>query len=429
VKQDSTFKAVVSNLGTSIVQLIIGLFASIIVTRTLGQEGKGLYNGALLLLTFYAPILMFGYLSGVLFHGLKKEIDINSFFFSGFTLVFIISSLSGLLLVIAAYSGFLGQVLSQVSLNVLLLVGIATLFNGLSRYCNSYMRIGSLFHASNLRQIAGLIVTFLCQLVFYLLGLLNVWYAILGFMIGQMVEMISGVFFVLKYIKPNFKIDFSIMRIPVNYGLKAFTGDIVHQSNNQLDKLIVSFLLLPASFGIYVVGVGLANLTNTLPASYVNVLFNQITATKSIDRQKELFINAQRITIFITTLMAIGLFLLGKWMIFLLYGGAFAASFDVLWLYAIGLIFYSSTKIIIKFYSGVGKPLKSSAIYLFGFITGVPSYFFLVPTWGLLGAAVASSLVYFLSFAYAYYHVCKEFDIPCWSFFEFHKINVKILVS
>jgi len=112
---EKPLRSTVSNLITSVLSLLIGLGTSIVVTRALGAELKGEFVSLKLIILLYAPFLMFGYNAGILYYGIRKQIDLQRFFWSGFALIDFIglAFLPGLFPAIK--SGLLGDVASGVT--------------------------------------------------------------------------------------------------------------------------------------------------------------------------------------------------------------------------------------------------------------------------------------------------------------------------
>jgi O-antigen/teichoic acid export membrane protein len=429
LKGDSATKAVLSNLGTSVFQMLVGFGSSIILTRSLGQDGRGLYNAGLLVLGFYAPNLLLGYRSGVLYYGLRKIIDIRNFFYSGLLFVAILGGLGVTIIALLAKFNYLGSIISELNDSSILFVSIASLISLINGYFISVFRIRSLFLLSNITFSVGILASALVQFYYFFFNELNVQSALFSLCFGGTIQFSLSLILLNRNIRPIFSIQKNQLLKPFSYGLKSFSGDIVHQTNNQIDRIILSFLLLPSGFGIYVVGVGLANLLNKIPESYLNVLYNQITNQQTIVEKIVLLQNAHRLIFIQGFLVFLFLYFFGPYLIVFLYGMEFIYSYDVLWTYAVGLIFYQSAKVIIKFYGAIGKPFKNSMIYLVGMILGIPFYFILVKRFGIIGAAISSSIVYFISYFFAVIQLKLEFKFSIVELFRFNRLKINKLLD
>ena len=82
------------------------------------------------------------------------------------------------------------------------------------------------------------------------------------------------------------------------------------------------------------------------------------------------------------------------------YGDEFINSLLPLLILSFGSIFFSVSKILTKYYSGIGLPIINSkgAIITF-FVNSILTYLLAIK-FGLIGAAISSSLAYFLMMLY-----------------------------
>lgn len=410
---EKPLRSTVSNLITSVLSLLIGLGTSIVVTRALGAELKGEFVSLKLIILLYAPFLMFGYNAGILYYGIRKQIDLQRFFWSGFALIVFIglAFLPGLFPAIK--SGLLGDVASGVTnrqiwiaLSVVPLVYI----NG---YCTRVIRSYHLFTVSNIRTIVSAVCTFLYYVVVAFVSKVTLEHALIGVLIGQGVQVVMNVYFIVRHIKVSWGFDLNFKRLvrPWKYGIQGWFNQIIAKSNDKFDQIILTFQLTTASFGIYTVGVGLSSLVTQIPNSYVNVFFNQI-ADRDADDALELYARAQRITFIFTTVIAFGLALLAYPLIYLMYGSDFTAASWVVVFYTPGLIFQVAARLSIKFYAGRGRPLKNSLVYVTGLLVSIPFYLWLVPQYGIRGAAIASSIAYLTAFLFSFYQINREYGVP-----------------
>jgi O-antigen/teichoic acid export membrane protein len=399
-----------SNLIASNVSLIIGIASGIIVTRSLGPELKGEYANLKLVVSLYAPFLLFGYQGGVLYYGLRQKLDLQQFFWTGAALSFGLGLVCMPILAALVQNGILGSIAqNSTPLHVWLALGtIPALF--LNAYMERVIRVYHLFRAANVRLIIALVVPLLFYLVlFFTLGI-NLTWALVGLLLGQLSALVMNFYFVIQRLKVQFCWQGRFIFYPFTYGYKDLLVMVVGRSNDKIDQIILTFLLAPAAFGIYVVGVGLSNLVNKIPSSYITVFYNQI-AKRSPQEGLPLYARAQRITFILTALAAIALAILAYPLIYLMYGNAFTAAAWVVVLYTPGLIFQVAARVSIKFYAGQGKPLKNSLVYIAGIVAGLPFYFWLIPKYGIRGAAIASSIAYFAAFSFSFWQLNRDYGV------------------
>ena len=74
----------------------------------------------------------------------------------------------------------------------------------------------------------------------------------------------------------------------------------------------------------------------------------------------------------------------------------------------IGSVLFSFVKIITKLSTSDGSPIVGSKISFIGIIVNIPLLILLVPKYQIVGAAVATSVSYFLMSLYALYWLVKR---------------------
>jgi O-antigen/teichoic acid export membrane protein len=203
--------------------------------------------------------------------------------------------------------------------------------------------------------------------------------------------------------------------VPWKYGIKYWVSQIVSTSNDKFDQILLSFILPSSSLGIFATAVGVSKLTARIPSSYTQVFFNQIAVKSQIDALT-LLEKAHRVTLALSVFMSFFLSACATKIIVLLYGNDYRVSLVVILAYLPGLICQICARLIIKFFSAQGKPLKNAAIYSFGFFCGLPLYFLLVPKLGLTGASICSSVSYFISYLFSIYQLAKNYNVD-WKYF------------
>ena len=410
MKRESPIASTVSNLTTSWVKILLGLVTGIIVTRALGPQLKGEYAALQLVLAVYLPLMILGYQGGVLYYGLRKSIDLKQLFWSGFLLTLGMGLVAAIALHQVISRGWLGEVVFRVDPDSLrLFMGAAPLVL-LNNYCERVLKTYHQFKASNARTIAGavlLLVYFIIVLLIHEIGLRQ---AILGVLLSQSVQLILNIRAIVGLVRPHLTLVLSDLFKPWHYGIRIWFSEVISKSNDRFDQIVLTFFLASGPFGVYSVGVGLSSLLILFPSSYVDVLFNQMTE-RGPDEALRLYAKAQRISFLLTAVLATLLGIVSYPLILILYGQDFTGAAWVVVFYAPGLIFQVAARLSMKVYVSMGRPLKTSLIYVMGFLVGLPFYFLLIPKWGIIGAAASSSIAYFSAFVISFLQIRKEFQI------------------
>ncbi len=182
----------------------------------------------------------------------------------------------------------------------------------------------------------------------------------------------------------------------VHYGLKSCLSNLAQQLNYRLDALIVNALLSNAATGLYSNAVSMAELVLFIPSSIAAVLQPKIAG--ATEKEKATLPGLMMGTAF--SLSAVGLLgslIVMPWFIPWFYGKPYAGAVaPALWLLP-GMMGLAVTKVLTALMSGLGKPQVSAYATLSGLCATIILDYALIPKFGIVGAAWASSIAYWWS--------------------------------
>jgi O-antigen/teichoic acid export membrane protein len=160
-----------------------------------------------------------------------------------------------------------------------------------------------------------------------------------------------------------------------------------------LDSFLVNFISGPFSVGLYTTGVTMAELLWYIPNSLSSTLFPKVS---NLEKNVATRITAQscRQTLLISLPLAVIFGATGIYLIPFFYGVAFTPSVaPFLWLLP-GILSMAVSKILSANLSGRGKPQYATYTSAFTVIGTVVLDLTLIPSLGIVGAAIASSIAY-----------------------------------
>ena len=195
-----------------------------------------------------------------------------------------------------------------------------------------------------------------------------------------------------------------VMRATLSFGLRGYVGNVLQFFNYRLDVFIVNYFLGPAGVGIYGSSVALAELLWYLPNAVGFVIFPKSAATRP-EVMNRFTPRVFAITLGLTAGGALVLALTGSYLIDLVYGAAFASAYGPLLALLPGVVLLGAAKVLTNEIAGRGYILYNSINSGLGLILTVALDLALIPRYGVLGAAIASSLAYTVIFftAIAFY--------------------------
>ena len=189
------------------------------------------------------------------------------------------------------------------------------------------------------------------------------------------------------------KLNLSYLKVSLYYGLKGHVGNIFQKFNTRLDQFFISPYWGSAMLGNYSIAVTISELIFYIPDS-----IGIITLTSIAERDKKeaerLTAKSLRITIALT-LILIGLlyFVAGPGVLFL-YGAAFEPAIKAIYYLLPGIFFVGISKILSKYFSGIGRPEINTYTSAISMVVTILLCITLIPRYGIVGAAIASSMAY-----------------------------------
>ncbi len=384
----------VNTFATRAAVAVLGMGISILIARALGPEGRG---------TYVYPITLVGLMIAALHLSLEQA---NVHLFSGRAV-----SLADL----AANSGLVASIVAGISL--LITVALFALRPG-----------GTAAVRSDILLAALIVVPFAIHQI-YLTGLLQISHHIgaanrvalvsagvqagaigILFVSGRLtvlavVLVASGVGIIqwvltaravggLVHLPPRYIPE--LFRRALRFGLGLHLGLVMVFLQLRLDVFLIERLSGLAAVGIYTLAVMVAeSIWMVTDAVAVACLPHQVEAC-ALDAGR-LTLRACRLNIFLALLGAAGLALISYPVIRLAYGAPFLPAVPALLALLPGVVCYSAQRVCGAYLLRLNCPLRMSAILGSAVIVNLGLNLLWIPRWGIVGAALASTVSYALS--------------------------------
>ena len=391
----STF---VRNVSSSFVLQVLVLFLafanSAVMTRWLGPEQKGTLTLALLVPSVLGLFLGGGIsIANVYFAG-SRRLSVSGLSATSVTFVIVASLLGSVILGGLLSSGWLGKVLpglagwTLVIAMLMLPVGLASGY--FSAIFQGLQRIAQVSRVNVVQSAVGFGLTVLLVAG---LGLRMV-----GALLSTVVAGATGLVLLAAMLRqegaafrPRF--DVALMRSMLVFGLKGHIGNVLQFFTYRLDLFVVNYYLGPAHVGIYSVAVMLAELLWQFPHAVAFVIFPKSTSTDPI------IMNAFtprvfRVTLGLTAATAMGLALVGKPFIHVIYSTTFADAYGPMLVLLPGVVLLGGGKVLTSEIAGRGYAHYNSINAALALMLTVVLDVLFIPQYGLVGAAAASSIAY-----------------------------------
>ncbi len=390
------------HVGTTFVAQIVSAFLAIInaalVARWLGVEGKGVLSLLLLVPNMLGLFLGGGLgVANVYYTGVQRW-GVRTLAQNSVGITFLATVLGCIGIGIAALSRMLPRLLPNVPLSLMWIALLVFPVSLLSGYLVAILQ--------GLQRIVTVnLVTVLQSAVTLVLNVLLVVVLNAGFVGALSASILAGtvnlavVGWLLYRAGARFRPAWNpaVMRSTLGYGLRGYVGNVLQFFNYRLDMFIVNYFLGAAGTGIYSVSVALAELLWYLPNAVGFVIFPKAAASKP-QTMNRFTPRVFGITLALTLLAGVGLAVIGRPFIRIVYSDDFLAAFEPLLALLPGVVLMGSAKVLTNEIAGRGYPHYNSINSGLALIVTIGLDLFLIPRYGVLGASVASSIAYTLIF-------------------------------
>lgn len=207
-------------------------------------------------------------------------------------------------------------------------------------------------------------------------------------------------------IRKHLALDASLWYIPALRGTLIFgffivLGNSISFLNTQLNNLFIGYYLTPTEVGIFSVSVLLAQTLTLIPSAVQSVTLPMISTLYGKGQIGEIrkVIKTTTIKVFIISIFIAGfLAITGQYLITLLFKGDFLAAYIPLLILLIGQTVFSPFMAIGATLASIGKvqiPFRIGAVCL---LLNIMLNILLIPTYGINGAALATTLIMIINF-------------------------------
>ena len=398
------------------------MLASVVAARVLGPEGKGQLALLILVPTTLIALGDLGIRQSSIYVLASKKHELDRVFSS----VLSASALLGVLLFGIAVLAF--QVLGDSILKgldqglFLLMISIVPLWL-LFKYVTSIFRGLDRPLTYNVMLVleGGLFLALIVGLFASLGGTLQLAVAARVASVAIVVVISVAVLWAQELKRFHFSIDKATVRALLGTGVQISLILSLGFLNRKLATFLVNGQLGNAEVGLFVIAASLAELVWLFPGSVGTILFPRICALSKEEANKTTPLVA-RLTVIVTTALAVALYLVSRPLIPFVYGDAFAPAITPLLILLPGVVLLSVHKVLWSDIMGRGRPLLSIFSRTTTLVILVTLVFLLVPSMGLAGVALATSVSYAVGTGVLVFVFSRHAGVP-WASLVIPQIN------
>jgi len=377
--------------------LIIGMaiLASIVVARTLGPSGKGIFAA---LGAMVGIALQFGNLG---LHGAniyftakdKSKVPFlvgNSFWFSlGIGLILFFS----FYLFLFQYPGALGNIDFRLAIITLIAVPfmlLAYLWQNILIGLNKIKSYNLILIGNQILSLVGVmaILLVLRKGIFPLV--------IFNTLTSITITFIFG-FYLIRIKQFSLRFDWNLAKQSLNYGFKVYLSCFFAYLVLRSDLFILNYFKGTTETGLYSIAANFVDGVFILPSIIALLLLPK--ATENLGKSGELVAKTTRISAIIIGIICLGAVILGRPAINFMFGSIFDKSFIPLLILIPGALFWSLGNIITQYFTAHNRLMPIVCIWLTATILNIGLNIVFIPIYGMIAAATSSLLSYFLVFA------------------------------
>jgi O-antigen/teichoic acid export membrane protein len=382
------------SFGGKMFSLLMSLFVGALVARYLGPEKYGVLNYALSFVTIFVFLSSFG-IDNILVRDLIKNREKNEDIINT---AFVLKLIGGLIVIILSTASSI-LIKNDIYTTVLVFIySLHLIFVSLS-VTDSYFQSILKYKYSFIAQFSSTIFVSILKLILIYIGLGTGW-----FVLAMVFEIVVSAFILLRLFKQKsgykikLKIDYKLAKQMLLSSWPFILTVAFYLIYTKIDQIMIGKMMDTHALGIYSAGVKLAEIWYFIPSIICGVLFPAMINAKLIHddlyRQR-----IKKILIFILLIaFSISLFefIFAKYLILIIFGKAYLQSVSVLKIYTWAGIIVSLI-IVMQQYLTIENKTKTIMVSSFlGAFANIILNIFLIPSFGINGAAIATIISYAL---------------------------------
>lgn len=402
IKNDYVFSVISRGIG-----VVLGVVYMVLFNRFFGASLKGESAIILNYVTIFSTILDCGITQSYAYYR-KKVKNVNKIYFSNISLLFLIS----LLICI-----FISLFIKDKTILIILLILPLRIF---SNQINSMISI----ETPRKRNFSSILLNFIdIFIIIFLFFIFKSNYKILSLFliikefIYLLVSLINAKQLpTIKYVNLNYLILFA------RFGFFSMICILLMEINYRVDVIMLGSYVSTAEIGVYSLGVSLSERVWLVPDALRDILLSKLSKGKNEDEVRKIC----SISFWACLSIVILVIIFGKPLIFILFGKEFIDSYNitcVLLIGVLGMVFY---KMIYAYFIIKGNQRSNVFILTITAIINIIGNLFMIPKYGIIGAAITSVISYTICGVLFILFFCRTTSI---NFYQLILIKKTDLVS
>ena len=405
-----------------------------IIARNLGTIGKGEVYLVTQVFTLIQVIFSFGFGPAIIYYLKRKEIkesQVNFFILVYVAFIAVLFAI-GLFYLATPIQYLIG---GEVKMYYLFLAFVIAFINLFSLFVGYKMMVKDkgieLWSVITLVGNVSYLLLIAVLVIYFQIGVVGVLYGLIASSFLKLIVL----FYYNNIVKPLAKISVVNLKKLSTYGIQIFLTNLFLTGVFRIDAFFLNRMVSISELGLYSVSVNIGELLLLIPSAVGVALFPHLAG---LDRtqQKTTMALVGRLSFMLGAIGVVGLALIGYPFILVIFGDKFINAFQPFLLLLPGLMAMTLNYSYSNYFSSIGKPLVGGAVFCIGLIINIILNLWLIPIFGIHGAAISSSIAYTvitIGFIYKIRQVdnisIKEFVLPKNSDFLYAKKKIMVFLN
>jgi len=381
---------------TSIIAIAFAVATNILVARALGSTGKGSYDLALATAALLAIALGFSLPVGITYVVARGRANLRPLAWQLTGIAILIGILATIILYVLRHTNLAASLIpSDLGKWAIVLIVLSMAFSETANYWRAMLNGRQQIIQANRSDLigrAGHVLLLLLTVV--VIARQNHRATPVLFIIINIIALLVTNLIFLKTLgaarQPNR--GASGLREVIAYSFTCYLSNFTQFLNYRLDVFIVTYFAGLQALGLYTLAVSLGQMIWLISKAAATVLLPNVAAFQAANAGRTAQIT--RIAFAVSVASAILLALFAVPLLPWVFGEEFRPSLTpLLWLLP-GIVAFSAANVIASHLAGIGKPRLNFFVSLAGLVVTIALDLLLIPRFGIIGAAIASTLSY-----------------------------------
>jgi|LGVF01.1.fsa_nt_gb O-antigen/teichoic acid export membrane protein len=401
------FRQVVEMYVAKISIVIFGLIYSVVVSRLLGPEGRGVLVLAVTITALGSQIGNLGLQASI-----TNKIAQNKKLLLPFlgNALFVSFVFCGITVCIYWTLVHIAPRLAPVHGKTLILALMGVPLSVMYLYLSNILLALDLIRPLNLIEVTNRILGVLIVSILLFLGVANVDFILVFSVISSILFLLVATYCIKEHLINWPKPSFQFFRKHFCYGFRIYVATLLMYLVLKIDTFMVNAYMGEEAVGYYSLAVGLIDMIYMLPVVVGTILFPKLSAMKSSSERWGFTLKILKCTAVIMFLGCILIGMIAQFLIEGLYGSIFLPSVTPFICLLPAIYALSLNTILMNYLASQGAPNITFISPAIAVITNVLLNWILIPQYGLIGASIASiiSYMFMLTIALCYCHTTRS---------------------